>query len=348
MHSRPIALLALALSATVLGGCTRAQRLFAAPASDLLAEPVPLCHLPGETVRAGRLEFRGGLALTWPGHDFGGWSDLHVKANGTGMLAVGDDGHWLLADLHWDAGRLLRAWHGSEGLLAGEDCPGKLACDAEALAVTQAGLWVAFENRDRIRRFPLSDPPFSQPAQDVPRPPRLPTGTNYGLEVLTPLLSPVNGPAPNQQRLLAIQEGPEDPQPALLPAWLWDGTAWTRLQYRTTPGFRPTGATLLPPGSVLAGDLLVLERYWRGGVSQTRVAVVKLPEPEGILEPQTVAVLAAPMLALDNYEGIAAVQVDGETRVLLLSDDNHASRQRTLLLAFALVAEPGRGCEVRR
>jgi hypothetical protein len=327
-------LLVMLVMVAMVAGCARVHRLLTPATPDLVAEPLPLCHLPTETVRVGQLEFRGALQLTWPGMEFGGWSDLRVE--GDKVLAVGDDGHWLRVDLTWQGDRLVGAHHGRMGLIAGEDCPGKLTCDAESLTQVEDRLWVGFEHRDRIRSFPIAEPPFSQTATDVPLPPGLPLGTNEGLEVVT--VVPGIG-------VLALEEGPEDPQPATLPAWLWDGKSWESLKFRTTPGFRPTGATALPANGPIDADLLVLERYYRGGVQQARVSAVRLPPRGGTIVPRTVALLAAPMLAVDNFEGIAAFQVGGETRVLLLSDDNQSEKQRTLLVAFALSARlGGSGC----
>ena len=38
----------------------------------------------------------------------------------------------------------------------------------------------------------------------------------------------------------------------------------------------------------------------------------------------------------DNFEGVAAEERDGKTRLYILSDDNFNPMQRTLLLAFDL------------
>ena len=43
----------------------------------------------------------------------------------------------------------------------------------------------------------------------------------------------------------------------------------------------------------------------------------------------------APPMTIDNFEGLAAVpRPDGGSRFYLISDDNRAASQRTLLLAF--------------
>ena len=53
--------------------------------------------------------------------------------------------------------------------------------------------------------------------------------------------------------------------------------------------------------------------------------------------PELLAEIAAP-LAVDNFEGVAAVRApDGGVRLYIVSDDNFSPRQRTLLLAFDIV-----------
>jgi len=44
----------------------------------------------------------------------------------------------------------------------------------------------------------------------------------------------------------------------------------------------------------------------------------------------------APPLALDNFEGLAAVKRDGGARLYVVSDDNFNRNQKTLLYAFDL------------
>src|SRR6185312_4445831 len=62
----------------------------------------PIAHFERgrpEAKRFGALEFRGGLVLTSPAADFGGWSALVMDAAGTSLLAISDEGSWLSADL---------------------------------------------------------------------------------------------------------------------------------------------------------------------------------------------------------------------------------------------------------
>ena len=52
--------------------------------------------------RLGRLAWRGGLELTSPSKDFGGFSGLLIEQDGRRLLAVTDRGMWLRAELDYD------------------------------------------------------------------------------------------------------------------------------------------------------------------------------------------------------------------------------------------------------
>lgn len=230
------------------------------PAPDVQAVAVDLS--PGGTTRVGPLHYRGGLQLDWPGRRFGGWSDLHVTADGRQLTAISDDGHWLRGSLVWREGRLLGLRDATMGVIDdGGRCPGKLRCDAEGLAALPDGWLVSFENDVRLVQF---DRDFRHP-----RPWSLPDAGvagvgNEGFEALTHL---------RDGRVLAVLEGGDRPQPAALDGWLGDGHRWAPLHLRTTDGFRPTGWTPLPGSD----RLLLLERYYRKPIAQARLSLVTLP-----------------------------------------------------------------------
>jgi hypothetical protein len=144
-------------------------------------------------------------------------------------------------------------------------------------------------------------------------------------------------------RLLLISEGPGPATSS--PAWIgsgesWVGITWPLFVADDAPGpFRPTGAALLP-----GGDVIVVERRYPPLATRLRrIARDALFRHE--LEGTEVARFLPP-LSIDNFEGIDVLRgPHGETRVLLVSDDNDCVKrgavrrglQRTLLLMLELV-----------
>ena len=49
--------------------------------------------------RFGKLEWRGGLVLSSPSSNFGGWSGLAIDPDGRRFVAVSDAGTWMTADI---------------------------------------------------------------------------------------------------------------------------------------------------------------------------------------------------------------------------------------------------------
>ena len=74
-----------------------------------------------EVKRFGALEFRGGMVLTSPSDDFGGWSALVMDPAGKSMLAISDVGSWLSADLVYDGSRPSGLTNARLGPLLGKD-----------------------------------------------------------------------------------------------------------------------------------------------------------------------------------------------------------------------------------
>lgn len=307
------ALLALALLAPA-----RAEPI------EVAAAPVPL-HADPEVDRAGALVWRAGYALTSPSDAFGGLSDLVLTDNGRRLLAVGDKGHWLRARL--DRGPDGRIAGLSEARLApyrGPDgAPQGAPHDGESLTLDAGTPLVGFEQVHRIFAYPDG---LDGPARPVPAPADLPyAGANKGAETLLRLAD---------GRLLVIAEGRLDVDDADYTGWLRSQGRWQPLAVARRPGYHPTGAAQLP-----GGDVLLLTRAYdpfRG----VRVRLRRIPlmevRPGGRLDGTPVARLRDPY-TVDNFEGVAVTRgPEGETRVLLLSDDNFNSFQRTLLLEFAL------------
>ncbi len=314
-------------------GCARGLLRLGPASADVVSKPVSLCPPNKNVQQIGRLAYRGGVVLTWPGRTFGGWSDLAITQQGQNLLAISDEGHWLSARLNWSNAGLTALHDGRLGVLPGEDCPGKLACDSESFALMPDGWLVGFERKDRLRLFAYTDPPFAQAARAFALPPGLHGGGNDGLETLAGL---------PDGRLLAIAEGPETGDPHGVAAWIWQAGAWKETEYPTVPWFRPTGASWLEPDPMGGDRVVVVERYWRLGQSRSRIVQLRVPPAKEALpvslQVQELAQLAEPE-SVDNFEGITAWEQGGERRIALLSDDNFQGSQRTLLMTFAVVGE---------
>lgn len=300
------------------------------------AEAVPLHPNRPEMTRVGQLVWRGGLELD-SGHDaFGGLSGLWVAPDGGRMLAVGDKGSWLAAELTYDAAGhmagVAQAEIGPLGNRAGAPVSGRWR-DAEALARTAAGaLLVSFEGRHRIWRYAGEGQALAGAAESVPMPALLSRAPgNGGLEALTVLAD---------GRWLALTEELFAGERRV--AFLYDGQGWARLSYPGDPDFAPTDAAQLP-----GGDLLVVERKFNpltGVAIRLRRVPLSQLAPGGNIAGEIIATLRPPM-AVDNYEGLAVRRGrDGETLIYLLSDDNFNFLQRTLLVMFEL-EESGPGTE---
>ena len=130
--------------------------------------------------------------------------------------------------------------------------------------------------------------------------------------------------------LLAISEGQHVGTNRVVAARV-TRDAVTPCLYETAEGFEPTGADRV-------GNLLfVVERRlsFLGGF-ETRVATVDLPAvwtPGTVLKSREIARFGGADPVAENYEGIAASQeAGGGYRLLLVSDDNFTSLQRSLLL----------------
>src|SRR5262245_17551286 len=96
-----------------------------------------------ETTRFGDLEYRGGLVLSSPNEDFGGWSGLVMAADGKGLLAVSDAGSWLRAEVTYAGTRptaLTGARLGSLRALRGRALNAKREQDAESLTLLDGSL----------------------------------------------------------------------------------------------------------------------------------------------------------------------------------------------------------------
>ena len=280
--------------------------------------------------RIGRLVWRGGIVMTANSVHFGGWSDLHVAADGRSLTSITDEGAWLTATIDYDSkGNLVGLSASRIGQLRGLD--GKLIAtkaeaDAEGMTRLPDGSWlVSFERRHRLWRYPtlLDTPmPVEGPA-DIGRQP-----SNGGIESLTAL---------PDGRVIAISEE-YSLRPGTVMGWIGEpaagGYLWRAFDYATQPDFKPTAITLLPDGSFATIERAFdMARGVRCRVMRFDAAQL---QPGATVQAEELARLASPY-AVDNLEGIAATKgARGETLLWLISDDNFNPLQRNILLLFEL------------
>ncbi len=282
----------------------------------IVARPVAVAQ-PG-----GRARLLAALALRADDPRFGGLSAIAVAPDGEGVTLLSDRA--LLV-----TGRLTRAGGALTGIadarahglrdLRGRPAPG---LDSEGLARTPDGaLWIAFEG-DAPAVWRLATP-GAQPTAAPAAPGFARLQRNSGLEALA---------ADADGALYAIPERsgaldrpfPVHRLPPGAQAWDAETGAWPRL-----PPHLVTDAAVGPDGW-----LYVLERdaSLLGGFAARvrRAPLAQRPD----FRPQTVFDQRGG--GLDNMEGIALWRAPDGLRMLLVSDDNFAFWQRSLLLEYAL------------
>lgn len=296
------------------------------------AEKVALYPDTPERIDVGALEYRGGLVLTSPDDRFGGLSAMEIE--GGRLLAISDSAYWLTAHLEFDDAGMLtglsQAFYAPMLGTDGEPLTGD-AADAEGLAPLGNGAFaVSFEREHRIDRYDIA-PDWSGVAIATPTPLPVPPGTdrlreNGGIEALAA--------APG-----GYWAGIEYPIVDGRPHSIWllrNGEEPVVFNHDAASGFGLTG--------LVSHDnaILALERFWSRNVGN-RIRIVSLEWPmlqdgvqiAGAPLPAVMAELE-PGMTIDNFEGIAVGEVNGEMRLFILSDDNYNPGQRTLLLSFAM------------
>ena len=285
----------------------------------------------------GRLIFRGGIALVAQDDTFGGLSGVAVTGPNQQVSFVSDRGNFVTGHLAYDdAGRLL-------GLIGvrvepiqnskGAPLPRQYAKDAESLDTVYrdgkpVAVRVGFEHLTRVADFDLLEGVPGGAAHEVVIPDWLTDlRTNESLEsvCVAPPASPVAGST------LLIAENRDDGA-GNHSAWLLGQNDKGPVSYQAHAGLYPTDCSFLPNG-----DLLVLER----GVSVLAFSMALLRVRAADVYPGNVMVgellLSASGTAIDNMEALAVHGApDGETRILIGSDNNFIDWQRSLLLEFAL------------
>lgn len=303
-----------------------AARASAQARVQVVTEPLP--PLPGADRAAGRLVYRGGVALSARDSRFGGWSDLWLSPEGTQLVMISDFGWFLDAPIVLDADGAPVAVDAARlaALPVGDDPAMRRGRpDAEGLARTaDGGFLVSFEGSNRILRYPGGGPAFSRPPVTVPAP--------AGIE-----RAPNNG---GMEALACWRDGTMAVLAEELVDAAGDHVGWMDGPARWKPftlaasAFNPTGACVSPDG-----DLIVLGRRFAFFTFAARVSSLTREQCAGggRLRDVELGQWHRPDWS-DNFEGIAARRGRrGETLLYLISDDNYRrTLQRTLLLCFEL------------
>ncbi len=288
-----------------------------------------------------KLIWRGGIAMVSQEDTFGGLSGLTFTGSDHRAVFVSDRGNFVSGQLAYDDANRLFGFIGVSiepmRNSKGEPLPRQYARDAESVdTVYRNGVPVAvrvgFENLTRVADFALSDGVPGGAAREVPIPDWLSQlRTNSTLESVC--VAPAGSPIAGSTLLLA--EGAFDAD-GNHRGWLLGQSDKGPVSYRSSAATDPTECAFLPNG-----DLLVLER----GVSFLSFSMVlrrvKAAEVRAGNVMAGEVLLSAGGGEVDNMESMAVYTAkDGETRVVIGSDNNFNDWQRSLLLEFGLPEAP--------
>ena len=284
-------------------------------------------------VRFGGLTFRGGLVLTSSYPEFGGISAIRVAADGANFLAVSDKGHWLRGRIVYEGERPTAIADAEMAPVLGPDGRPLAArgwFDTESLAWDGGTVWLGIERVNRIVRLDYGRYGLAARAQPIATPPGIATlPHNKGLECLVF----VGAGLPLAGSLIAISERGLDAD-GNLKSWLIGGPAPGEFAVKRGGDFDVSDCAVTP-----AGDLLLLERSfsrWRGVALRIRRVALAGVKPGATID-GPVLIEADMSHQIDNMEGLSVHRAaDGSLVLTLISDDNFAFYQRTLLLQFTL------------
>jgi hypothetical protein len=295
----------------------QAQRL------TISSEPVPLNTSNPLQRTVGRLTYVGGWRLTSDARAFGGLSALDIDGNR--ITAISDIG----AIIRFRFGRFGNASDASLKPVPRGCGPvvAKVDNDTESLAHDDARQtwWIGMEYRNKICR---TNADFSAARFFAPRD-MADWPKKRGPESLLRLkdgrfltIAEENLGDDATHRALIFDRDPTDPAARV-----------TKLNYRSPEGFSPTDAAQLPDGRIL-----ILNRNFGLPSLFTGQLVLLDPSPMtagSTLQGQVIARFESPVIA-DNFEGLSVTTENSQTIIWIVSDDNYARWQRTLLLKFRL------------
>jgi hypothetical protein len=285
----------------------------------------------------GKLIFRGGLTMQSPDDLFGGLSSLTSTGPDQNIAFVTDRGQFVSGKLAYDqSGRLLSLIGVTMQPIensAGAPLPRQFARDAEGMDTVYrdgqpVAVRVSFENLTRVSDFALTDGRPGGPARELAIPQWLTAlRTNESLEsvCIAPPASPIAGST------LLLTERALDEAGNHRGHFLGNADKGP-VTYLNSPIVNPTDCAFLPNG-----DLLVLER----GVALFSFVMALRRVPAAEVRPGNLMrgelLLSAEGAEIDNMESVMVhVAPDGETRIVIGSDNNFNDWQRQMLLEFAL------------
>jgi hypothetical protein len=308
---------------------------------EVIAQPFQFDATDGSRETFGRLEWRGGYILSSQSPYFGGYSAIALSADGERIMAISDSGSWLSARLMTKDGRLTGVEDARIGPLTQKDgrpIQRKTDRDAESLAALKPsnGLdgryYIGFEGRHRIEEYAYREGELRGPVGSIRLPPQLKRmGRNEGLEGIAVMRG-----GPYAGGLVAFAEKKLTKDGDHTGALIKDGKTYPLFLKRTAE-FDITDLAGLKDGS-----LLVLERsFIRASLKldiRLRLIPAKAIKPGALMNGE-VLLAADRRYRIDNIEGMAVSEDNGETLITLISDDNFNFFQATLLARFALKAE---------
>jgi len=287
--------------------------------------------------RFGPLEFRGGLELTSPYREFGGFSALRMGADGQHFVSLSDKGNWLTGRIVYESERPVGIADAQMAPMLGPDGRTLAArgwFDTESLAEQDGMFYVGIERVNRIVRFNFAKDGVRARAAVVTTPPGIATlPNNKGLEALAfaPRGSKLAG------TLIAFSERGLDAD-GNLKAFLIGGPTPGEFSVRRSEDFDISDCTVLP-----SNDLLLLERRFsllRGGIAMRLRRLALADIKPGAVVDGPVLFFADMGYQIDNMEGISTHRTAaGDLILTMVSDDNFSFLQRTILLQFKLVGE---------
>ncbi|HRK18309.1 MAG TPA: esterase-like activity of phytase family protein [Hyphomicrobiaceae bacterium] len=288
----------------------------------------------------GRLTFRGGLVLTSPSPDFGGFSGLILDREGRDFVAVTDEGHWMSARIAYDGtapSGIEGARMGTIRARSGAALTRKREKDCEAIALAEGTLQrgvvlMAFERLHRIGRFPVERGVIGAPLSYLTMPAEArQMRSNSGFEAVTMFSG-----GPNKGRVIAFSERFHRDGGQHV-GWIWVDGQPRRFEMTEKNGCDVTDCVSLDDGT-----LVVLERRfrWTEGVKMQ----LRLVRPDEVRAGATVKgeilFSGGMQYDIDNMEALGVSRDTSGRVVLTLMSDNNFNNflQRTILLQFTLGA----------